>query len=517
MNFQSSDYLPDTEKRIARIREIIAGRPVAILAAGPSIKELEERISELRNADICYFGINTFFVQEDHILKKIGKSFSVIIEATLIKDDKDTQPIIFEKVVSFLDRKDNNMLISSLTSLRPFLDKYDKKLLSPFFVNDNRNIPNNDHPLHLINGNSLSGMICLAVIGKASKIILWGADGYTLGTDAEKIYYRPGEYYPSMEKSSEPQQQLIRNTNKGFNPIVPISLRNIYKTYQLEPVPILNCSEVSFLTPFPKVSYNDTFDVLLGKKGIEEIKDLRVPTASIIIPHSINNKELENTLKNIGEQSYSNYEKLLIQRKYDSDFLETMKKALFSARGKYIFYCPSGNIYNDHDWINSCLEVLENRPPISLVCGLSKDVELPWPKKKFLYYWLKRKIIFPPNMLCVRKQVLEKCLFQNNSTPPDSELESWLNFNLNFNVDGYLPTFITTMNEPHKYTTNDSRSLLDNYERQIDDYRNQLVFKKVVHHYKNGDGNILPGKFYLSAYLLPEFLYPLLNGIKRRL
>jgi len=78
MNFTSKDYLPDSEKRIDHLRKIIDGRPVAILAAGPPIKELENRISELRHVDICCFGLNSF-VQETHILQQIGKHLSVIM------------------------------------------------------------------------------------------------------------------------------------------------------------------------------------------------------------------------------------------------------------------------------------------------------------------------------------------------------------------------------------------------------------------------------------------------------
>ncbi|MBI2064436.1 MAG: glycosyltransferase family 2 protein [Candidatus Yanofskybacteria bacterium] len=523
MNFESSDYLPNTEKRIAHLREIIAGRPVAILAAGPSIKELEERIDELRNTDICYFGINTFFVQENHILKKISKYFSVIIEATLIKDDEDILPNIFDKVVSFLDRKDNNILVSSLTSLLQFSDKYDEKLLSPSFVNGDRKIPNRDHPLHLINGNSLSGLIYLAVIGGASKVILFGADGYTVNTDTEKTYYRADEYYPTMEKSSEPQQQLMRNTNKGFNPIIPISLRNIYQTHDIKPIPILNCSEVSFLTPFPKVSYNDAFAILLGKKGIEDIKDLRVPTASIIIPHSGNENRLQTTLTSIAQQSYSNYETVVVDE--SQGFVKMMKKAISSARGKYIFYCPSGNTYNDLDWINSCLEVLENRPQISLVCGLPKNAESPWPKKKFIYYWLKKKIFFPANLICVRKEILEQCLLRTNNAYTSTELNNWLVFNLRFNMAGYLPDFIPVTSNRNEDMRIDQGSL-DVYKRQINNYKSQLIFKRISHRFRDGTGNILSGKFYLSIFLfyglvekisdkLPDFLRPILNTAKQ--
>ncbi len=520
MNFNHSEYQSNAQNRIEHLREIIAGRPVAILAAGPSIAELEKRINELAQADICYFGMNVYFIHENHILKKINKRFSVVF-----KGGDEGLPPILDGIINFLDRDDNNLLVSTFYksrfdllgpdfNLQKFLDKYNEKLLFPGGDTD-RTVPDNDRPLHFLPGNALSWLIYLAVIGKASKIILFGADGYTENKDIKKTYYRSEEY------GVEPQQQLINNTNKGFNPIVPISLRNIYKTHRLKPIPILNCSEVSFYTPFPKVSYDDGFAFLLGKKNTKEISDLRTPTASIIIPSSGNETELQDTLKNIAKQSYSNYECVVIQRKSDSDFLDTIKNALSLARGKYVFYCPSGYGYQDRDWINSCLEILENRPQISLVCGLPQNTELPWPKKKFIYYWLKKEIFFPANTLCVRKKILGKCLFQIDNISAKTELESWLNFNLRFNITGYLPAFIPTTAGYHRYKDTDQKSnklkkdgeSLRAYRRKINNYKHRLVFKKTSHHFRDGDDNILPGKFYLSVFLL----YELAKKIKAKL
>lgn len=72
------EYLPNSKESINHLRRIINGRAVAILAAGPSIKELEERISELRHADICYFGFNQF-VQETHILLQIDRGAPICV------------------------------------------------------------------------------------------------------------------------------------------------------------------------------------------------------------------------------------------------------------------------------------------------------------------------------------------------------------------------------------------------------------------------------------------------------
>ncbi|OGN00830.1 MAG: hypothetical protein A3B91_02505 [Candidatus Yanofskybacteria bacterium RIFCSPHIGHO2_02_FULL_41_29] len=510
INFNSPNYLPNSEQRLEHLRRIINGRPVAILVAGPSISELEERIGELSQADICYFGMNNFFVQENHILKKIGKHFSLLVEA--VDNTNKSFSLVFNRIIDFLDRSEDNMLVSSFTNFKisgpnfdfqKFLHKYNNKLLSPCGVYD-RTVPNDAQPLHLIHGNSLSWLIYLAIIGKASKISLFGADGYTKNENTKKTYYRSEEY------GTMPQKQLMNNTDKGFNPVVPLSLQNIYKTYDLKPIPILNCSEVSFLTPFPKVSYDDAFNFLLGIKHTQEISDLRIPTASIIIPTPVDDEKLKNTLKNIAEQSYSNYETVIVQK--SSDFLDAMKKAISSAKGKYVFYCPPDNSYPDIHWINSCLEILENRPQISLVCGLPKNTERPWPKKKFIYYWLKKKNFFPPNMLCVRKQVLEKFLLETDIVRANTEFENWLNFSLFFNMSGYLPAFIPTTIAKHDRTSEDDESL-DNYRRQVNDYKNRLIFKKTSHHFRDGDGNILPGKFYLSIFLL----YGLAEKVNSRL
>ena len=107
MNFTSKDYLPDSEKRIEHLREIINGRAVAILAAGPSINELEKRISELRHADICYFGLNNF-VQEKYILQQIDKHLSTYMDSCC-----NNIPVTIKDIIDFLNRDENNMFVSS--------------------------------------------------------------------------------------------------------------------------------------------------------------------------------------------------------------------------------------------------------------------------------------------------------------------------------------------------------------------------------------------------------------------
>lgn len=279
MNYKLKDYLPDSESRIARLRKIVDERPVAIFAAGPSIHELEARIGELRRADICYFGLNNFFVQEVHILRTINKRMSVVMCGSPAGVAE-----AMDGITNFLDRDEENMFISSSNdetfglldksfSREQFLADYDKKLLF-IGARTEKTIPNKEYPLHFMTSNSLLVLIQMALIGKASSIVLFGADGHC-GENAQKYYYRQNEY--EARKWPKTDLLLINDTMCQFNPIASVAIRNTYKTYGLRPVNILNCSKKSFYTPFPKISYDEAVEYLAtGKKMIGKL-DLRIP------------------------------------------------------------------------------------------------------------------------------------------------------------------------------------------------------------------------------------------------
>lgn len=279
MNFLSKDYLPDSQQRIAYLQKIIRGRPVAILAAGPSIHQLEKRIAELRHADICYFGINKFFVQETNILHKIDKHMDVI---TL--SGREGMGSAIGSVIDFLKRPEDNLFISTFFrdafgllgndfNLNEFLHAYDQKLLF-FSLDKQKNLPNPDRPLHFMESNSLLLLIQLALIGKAQSIVLFGADGHG-GEGSNKYYYRQDEY--SIKGWSGVNESLMNDTKHFFNNIASIAIENTCRTYDVALTNILNCSVNSFYTPFAKIAYDEAFDFLLNGKNIIGKLDLRVP------------------------------------------------------------------------------------------------------------------------------------------------------------------------------------------------------------------------------------------------
>jgi len=195
MNFRH--YLPDTGERIERLRGVINKRPVAIILQGASVTELEARITELEDCDICYFSINTFKVVEKYILQKINRNFSLVMCAAAPGRQMND-------IVDFLERQEDNILFSARDSFHPpkrdplhpqkmpqgfdfdeFFSKYDEKLLfftgapatllvrSGLFLR----VPSIKYPLHFPEENSLSILLSLALIGGASRVVIFGADG----------------------------------------------------------------------------------------------------------------------------------------------------------------------------------------------------------------------------------------------------------------------------------------------------------------------------------------------------
>jgi hypothetical protein len=283
LDFSSKEYLPDSDKRIERLRRIIRGRPVAILAAGPSIKELENRVEELWDANICYFGFNNFFVQEKHILAKVNKQMEVTMGLC-----RESMPEAIDAIIDFLKRDQDNLFISSFISsfkhdtfgllgdkfkLRSFLDVFDKRLLFASIAK-RRSVPNSSRPLHFIESNSLLLLIQIALIGKASSIVLFGADGHCVDSNKD-YYYQQKEYSPNI--TSKSHDCLVQDTEVYFNPIASIAIKNTCKTYKLPLVNILNCSENSYYAPFPRISYNDAYEYLVKGKRIVGKLDLRFP------------------------------------------------------------------------------------------------------------------------------------------------------------------------------------------------------------------------------------------------
>lgn len=276
-----SHYLPDTEERIEKLRGVINKRPVAITLLGSSIVELEARITELKGCDICYFGLNAFRVIEKHILQKINRNFSLVMCASAPGGQMDD-------VIGFLERQEDNILFSTRGSFHPqkmpqdfvydkFIKRYDEKLLfftgvpvtllvrSGLFLRT----PNIGYPLHFPEENSLSMLLLLALIGGASRVVIFGGDGGRINKG--ELYFRqsdPGyqQLYAVRHTEQIAEQGIVGGT-RWFNAFMSLQIERVCKLYNLSPVDIINCSSLSLYTPFRKLSYDETFALLKLPRG----------------------------------------------------------------------------------------------------------------------------------------------------------------------------------------------------------------------------------------------------------
>ncbi len=247
-------YLPNTEERIERLKKIIHGRPVALLLPGPSILELERRIGELNNADICYATVNDFWVMERRLTHRIGKNLTAVMCSAIECNVPST--IHF----GYMNRPEDNVFISELAGYHhnkmswPMFYKYHgDKLL--YFIADRSEraltVPNEEYPLSFLAQASFAILTCLMAIGGSSLIVLFGADGGRIGKDL---------YFADWQSDSESR---LRYDTLIFNKTMPDILERVNKLYGVKPT-ILNCSEQSFYTPFEKVSYNKAIKELKG-------------------------------------------------------------------------------------------------------------------------------------------------------------------------------------------------------------------------------------------------------------
>ena len=272
LNF--SHYLPGTEERIERLRRVVNKRPVAIILHGPSAKELEARITELRDCDICYFSLNAFRIPEEHILQKINRNLSLVMY-TAIAGLK----IQIKNVMDFLEREEDNIFISARESfylqemppgfdLDEFIKKYDKKLLffTPTYTVITLSgrllprVPSIVYPLHFPAQGSFSILLSLALMGEAPLVTIFGGDGGRI--EGQELFYKEyGDSYGVSKPEAVVERGLMTDT-RLFNATMPVLSEEIYKIYNLKPVDIINCSERSNYTPLRKLSYDETFAIL---------------------------------------------------------------------------------------------------------------------------------------------------------------------------------------------------------------------------------------------------------------
>ncbi len=270
--------------------------------------------------------------------------------------------------------------------------------------------------------------------------------------------------------------------------------------------------------------------ILLPPGDLLEVVD---PKLTVITASYNLGKFLDPTIKSVLNQSFRNFEHVVIDgastddsveilKKYphikfvsekDSGYPEAFRKGMQKAKGEYITQCAVSDGYASTDWFKEAVEALDSNPEISLVWGLpqyltedgtagaiaySEYLSKPAPSKEdFFVYWLASAAGFPEGNLVVRKKVLNQCY-------PEGDLYNivdWNEFTYNFNSKGYLSLFlpiVANFGRTHEGQMGQSelregklQVKTENYNKLVAEYRKKVLFGKINPKFISGAGSIV--------------------------
>jgi len=247
-----------------RMSAVIKNRTVCVLLHGRSIEQLGNHIESLQPYDLCYAGINQFFITEQYILSKINKKLDIVQDCSEVAFPQEFEPTIrVPRINEFLRRGDNNCILTTekvfniwsqhgLGWARDNLDYFNKCVFVENYVL--RSVPN-----------SLAiYLLYLARFG-AKKIILFGCDGY-IGPAGKDL----STYYHSDEVALEREQGFHNKEASGLHSDTSsfdVQFLELYRWYRLmhgiPSIEIVNCSLSSAFTIFRKIGYEQLLEELV--------------------------------------------------------------------------------------------------------------------------------------------------------------------------------------------------------------------------------------------------------------
>ncbi len=239
------------------LKRIINNRVIIVMLHGRSIEQLENTILELKDLDICYCSLNYFTIMEDFILSKINESLDFVYDSSFIKGNclQDfNEKARIPRLRRFLNRKEDNLWLTTSQVIKSimfqvgneeFILRYiDKIFLVQKKLNLDLEVPSSMLPL-----------LGSCIIGEARKIILCGFDGYKEGNKLES-YYKPELQRIDKILSGQFEIPNIEVETSSIMHLTEKILNKYAKQHKVKVPEIINCSENSVFTMFPKIKYS---------------------------------------------------------------------------------------------------------------------------------------------------------------------------------------------------------------------------------------------------------------------
>lgn len=253
---------------INKLKDIINKRTVAIVLQGKSVEELERCIEDFKDKDICWASLGVFDIIEDSILSKIGKNLDIVFDCATVPEARleyYETTVRFPRITKFLERG-NNLWITThgliRDSVKPFrpdiLEKYSSQILQVDSI-----FPLSEVPKYMDVPNSVTLLIAAMLCGGASKIVIFGLDGYK-GDPKQGVnfYYKPSqirkERFVALGTDEDPG--ISRDTD-GFQvrfPKILSNYRNLFNNW----CEIYNCSPNSHYQIPTNINYTELRRIL---------------------------------------------------------------------------------------------------------------------------------------------------------------------------------------------------------------------------------------------------------------
>jgi len=251
---------------ITKLREKTKNKTVGIVVLGKSIYELEKRIEEFKDKDICWVGIGQF-----DIVTFIN--FDIVFDTASVPESrlKHYEPMRIGRINKYLSQDQNKIWITSGGLKRDVIDRlkytdfweqYSNQIL---FVDSL--FPRETIGKFMDVPNSLTLCVGAMIAGLAKNIIIFGCDGYNGPTDTGEgvlSYYKPEEIKKERMAAlgSIEDPGINRDTKTFENKFKDCYLR--YAT-QFDNFPdVFNCSSNTIYTHIRKIDFDDVKTILSG-------------------------------------------------------------------------------------------------------------------------------------------------------------------------------------------------------------------------------------------------------------
>ena len=231
------------------------------------------------------------------------------------------------------------------------------------------------------------------------------------------------------------------------------------------------------------------------------------------------------------DKYYSGDNRFKVFSKTDKHAVEGLNSALNKTSGEYLMYMSISDEYEDSEWFDKCVDILDKNQEISLVHGNDirkypgmKYGDLRFPEYKnhnmpnresFLPYWLATYYHISELNYCVRRKIYFDCYKQyqgidlikkikdgrNVNFNDIDEYNPLLTFTYNFIKKGYLPYHIPTIatstfqnidrlsNTTHGGII--ARVQKEIYMEKLKDFQKMFFNGSIEYRFRNGNGKII--------------------------